>query len=88
MPGGAPGRADDVAAAILTFVNTDIMAEGRALRADEPFEPAGVDSMALLRIFLFVETEYGFWIPDEDLLPDNVGTVAALARYVARKVAA
>jgi acyl carrier protein len=88
VPGGAPGRADDVAAAILTFVNTDIMAEGRALRADEAFEPAGVDSMALLRIFLFVETEYGFWIPDEDLVPDNVGSVAALARYVARKVAA
>ena len=88
MPGNAHGRADDVAAAILTFVNSDIMAEGRALRAEEPFEPAGVDSMALLRIFLFVETEYGFWIPDEDLIPDNVGSVAALARYVARKVEA
>jgi acyl carrier protein len=78
----------DVAAAILAFVNADIMAEGRAIRADEPFEPAGVDSMALLRIFLFVESEFGFWIPDEDLVPDNVGSVMALARYVARRTAA
>jgi acyl carrier protein len=88
VPGDPAGRIDDVAAAILAFVNTDIMAEDRALRADEPFEPAGIDSMALLRIFLFVESEYGFWIPDEDLVPDNVGSVAALARYVAKRVPA
>jgi acyl carrier protein len=81
-------EARDVAQALLAFVNTDIMANGHAVQADEPLEAAGVDSMALLRIFLFIESEFGFWIPDEDLVPDNVGSVMALARYVSKKAPA
>ena len=73
---------DAVARALTAFVNTAIMARGRPIQADDEFEGAGVDSMALLRVLLFVETEYGFWMPDEDLVMENLASPRALARYI------
>ena len=77
----------EVADALTAFVNANIMADGHSIAADDALGPAGVDSMAMLKIFLFIEAEYGFWIPDEDLVEDNVGSLRALARYVSGKIA-
>src|SRR5918999_326761 len=57
---------DEVAAAITGFVNATIMARGRAVGPDDDFSTSGVDSMGLLKVLLFIETEFGLWIPDED----------------------
>jgi acyl carrier protein len=81
-------RVDRITTALIGFVNTEIMAPGHAIGAGDVLEQAGVDSMGLLKVLLFVEREFGFWIPDEDLVPDNVATVAALAGYVVRRQAA
>ena len=70
---------DTVADALTTFVNTSIMARGRRILPDDDFETVGIDSMALLKILLFVEAEFGFWPPDEDLV-DGQPPVAARAR--------
>jgi len=75
---------DEIVGAIVGFVNTEIMASGHAIGASERFELAGVDSMALLKILLFVEREFGFWMPEEDLVVGNVASPAALGDYVAR----
>jgi acyl carrier protein len=80
--------ADDVARGLVGFINAEIMAPGHALSPDDVLEAAGVDSMALLKVLLFVEREFGFWVPDEDLVEENVATASALARYVARRLAA
>jgi D-alanine--poly(phosphoribitol) ligase subunit 2 len=77
-----------IAERLLEFVNREIMAPGHVLAADERFEAAGVDSMALLKILLFVERDFGFWVPDEDLVEANVTSAATLARYVAGRLAA
>jgi acyl carrier protein len=65
-----------------------ITTEGHAVGANDSLEAAGVDSMALPRVLLFVEAQFGFWIPDEDLAPDTVRSVTSPARYVARALAA
>ena len=76
-------RARDAIADVLTaFVNTSNMARGHPVQPDDDLEVAGVDSMALLRIFLFIEMEFGFWIPDEDLVRENVASTRALANYI------
>ena len=75
---------EGVAGVLTAFVNDHIMARGRAIAPDDDFEAAGVDSMALLKILLFIEAEFGFWIPDEDLVDANVRSSRALATYVAR----
>ena len=74
---------DEIVGGIVGFVNTEIMASGHAIGATDRFELAGVDSMALLKILLFVEREYGFWMPEEDLVAGNVASAAALGNYVA-----
>jgi acyl carrier protein len=76
---------DTVAHALTAYVNASIMARGRPVRPDDDFETAGVDSMALLKILLFVEAEFGFWPPDEDLVAENLRSARALAHYICRR---
>ena len=77
--------ADEVAAAITGFVNANIMARGRPVGPDDDFSTAGVDSMGLLKVLLFIEAEFGVWIPDEDLVEGNVRSSRALAGYLCRQ---
>ena len=70
---------DAIACALTAFVNANIMARGRPVQPDDDFELMGVDSMALLKVLLFVEAEFGFWMPDEDLVAEQPH-VAAGAR--------
>ena len=81
VSGGEPDI-EDVATALTAFVNANIMARGRPIRADDEFESAGVDSMGLLKVLLFIESEFGFWMPDDDLVEENVVSPRALARYI------
>jgi D-alanine--poly(phosphoribitol) ligase subunit 2 len=80
-----PARLDvaEVAAALTAFVNATVV-RGRAMASDDVFEAAGVDSMGLLKVLLFVEERFGFWVPDDDLIEDNVASPRALASYICR----
>ena len=80
-----PLDAAEVAAAITGFVNANIMARGHPVAADDDFTIAGVDSMGLLKVLLFIEAEFGLWIPDEDLVEGNVRSPRALAGYLCRQ---
>lgn len=77
---------DDLAQALVAFVNTHIMASGHPIRPEDSFEGAGIDSLAMLKVLLFIEKEFGFWIPDEDLVDENIGSARALASYVAGRL--
>jgi diaminopimelate decarboxylase len=81
-------RTAEIARGLVGFINGEIMAPGHGVGPDDTLEAAGVDSMALLKVLLFVEREFGFWVPDEDLIEENVATASTLARYVARRLAA
>jgi acyl carrier protein len=83
---GVPGfDPEAVIQNLVTFINTHIMAAGHPIQPDDDLQAAGLDSMALLKVLLFVEAEFGFWIPDEDLMEDNVASVRALASYICRR---
>jgi len=84
-PAPGLGGPDEIAAALAHFINTNIMARGHAVEPDTDLETAGVDSMALLKILLFIEAQYGFWMPDEDLVEENITSVRALANYISRR---
>ena len=74
-----------VAEALTAFVNANIMARGRRLRPDDDFERVGIDSMALLKVLLFVEAEFGFWMPEEDLVAEHLASARTLAHYICRR---
>jgi acyl carrier protein len=73
-----------VAAAIVRFINAEIMASAHPIAADDALAAAGVDSMALLKVLVFLEREFGVWIPDEDLTDDVITSARTLAAYVCR----
>jgi D-alanine--poly(phosphoribitol) ligase subunit 2 len=77
--------AEAVTRSLTDFVNAHIMGRGRPIQPDDTFETAGVDSMGLLKILVFVEAEFGFWMPDEDLREENLASPRALATYICRR---
>lgn len=83
----SPVRPDvgELASALTAFVNATIMARGRPIAPEDDFERAGVDSMGLLKVLLFIEARFGFWLPDEDLVEDNIASSRALAEYICRQ---
>jgi acyl carrier protein len=87
MPAGHLSQLDpeEVARAVTTFINTTIMARSRPVQPDDDLELAGVDSMALLKVLLFIEAQFGFWMPDEDLVEENIKTPRAMAAYICRR---
>lgn len=78
---------EEVAKAVTDFINATIMARSHPVQPDDDLEVAGLDSMALLKVLLFVEARFGFWMPDEDLVAENIRTPRAMARYICRRSA-
>ena len=76
-----------VTAAVVLFLNTQIMAASHPIAADDGLEAAGVDSMALLKVLVFLERDYGVWVPDEDLTADVIASARTLAAYICRHTA-
>lgn len=44
-----------------------------------------VDSTGVLEIVAFLESQFGIEIEDEEIVPENLDTVAGIAAYVDRK---
>jgi acyl carrier protein len=84
-PATTPDGRSDVVTALATFINGTIMAHGHPVQPDDDLEKAGVDSMAVLKILVFIESRYGFWMPDEDLVEENIASVRAFANYIHRR---
>ena len=60
---------------------------GAGLAADESLTESGVlDSMGVLELITFIEERFGFSVPDEDTLPENLDSVARLVGYVERRL--
>ena len=45
-----------------------------------------IDSMGLVGLIQFIESEFGLQIPDADLNPELFETPASVAEYVARRL--
>ena len=77
-----------VTAAVVSFLTSQIMAASHPIAADDALEVAGVDSMALLKVLVFLERDYGVWVPDEDLTDDVIASARTLATYICRRTPA
>jgi acyl carrier protein len=45
-----------------------------------------IDSMAILKLVLFVEQTFGIEVKDEDLIPENFQSLNSMVEFVERKV--
>lgn len=46
---------------------------------EELFSSGAIDSMAMAQVGVFIETEFGLYIPDPDLTVENMDTVGQMA---------
>jgi acyl carrier protein len=53
---------------------------------DESFLASGViDSLGVMQLVTFIESQLGSKVPDKDLIPDNFDSISRIAAYVGRK---
>lgn len=63
------------------------VSESRRLTADTGLLDAGiVDSIGILEIVSFLEESFAISVRDEDLLPENFGSIASITAFVERKL--
>nr|WP_255703406.1 phosphopantetheine-binding protein [Lysobacter sp. GX 14042] len=48
-------------------------------------ETGVIDSMGVLTVVSWLEEEFGIVVEDEEVVPENLDSIASLAGYVARK---
>ena len=74
-------------AAIRDFLMQEVLYDRqlKELAADENLIEKGLlDSLAILKVVGFCEEEFGIAIPDDEVLPDNMESVRAIAGLVER----
>lgn len=79
---------DEAALRIANFIVNDLEYGGPAtdfLGRDPVRLPEAIDSAALLELATFVEDDFGVQIQDEDIVPENFGTVADVVRLLGEK---
>jgi acyl carrier protein len=52
----------------------------------DPDEPLRIDSLALVRLVAFLETDLGIRIEDEELIAENFATLRTLGELIASKI--
>jgi acyl carrier protein len=79
--------ADDVQRRVKEFISTNFyVTDPLLLEPDAPLVENGVvDSTGILEVISFLETEFAVRIADDEMLPENLGTIARIAAFVARK---
>ena len=80
---------NEVASRIHTFVEDDLlMGQGVEFDGDDSLLEEGIiDSLGLLDVVTFIETEFGISVDDADVTLDNFGSVNTIASYVESKKA-
>jgi len=69
---------------LLDFMRSEVFAPDLELTVETDLIASGFDSMSLVRVLLFIETTYGFWIPQSEINADALQNIRALAATVAR----
>ena len=69
---------------LLGFLQREVFAPGIAVTQETDLLAAGFDSVSLVRLLLFVETTYGFWIPEAEITTTALSNVRSLAATVSR----
>lgn len=70
------------------FISSDLLFDRPGVQVPDDRDLFGeglVDSLGLMRLVAHLEETYRIRVTDEDLVPENFGTVAALAQFVASR---
>jgi acyl carrier protein len=79
----------DISHDIKTFIVRRFIRDRHQLGDDDHLLGTGViDSLGILDLLAYLQTQFAIVIADDELLPDNFASVARLTRFVTQKLAA
>jgi acyl carrier protein len=68
------------------IVDNFLFGDDRHLRDDSPFLEEGIiDSTGIMELVAFFEQEFSLSIGDEELIPENLGSIALTTSFLERK---
>src|ERR1051325_2077668 len=85
--GGPPARASmveprEVELRLLTFLRREVFSPQMTVTEETDLIAAGFDSLSLVRLLLFVEQNYGVWVPAAQITAETLRNVRSLATIV------
>ena len=66
------------------FEELIFVAEPKQFSDDDDLLEAGLDSMGIMRLIMFIEDSYSITLPDTEIEPDNVQSFNALEQWINR----
>lgn len=80
----------DIKTTVRRYIEEDILMGGASSFADSDsfIDHRIVDSTGFLEIIAFLEDTYGLVVADDEMLPQNLGSLDHIDAYVQRKLAA
>ena len=81
-------NAESIIEMVRQFIVTNFLfGDGRQLQDDTSFLQSGIiDSTGMLELITYLEETFGIKIQDNELVPENLDSLARVAAFVARKV--
>lgn len=72
------------------FITTNFYVPDPSALGDETslLDQGIIDSTGVLELTAFLESKFGIQVADDELVPENLDSIAALVAYVGRKSAA
>ena len=78
---------EDIKIAVRQFIIENFLfEEDENLKDDTSFLESGIiDSTGVLEMVTFLEETYDIHVEDEDMIPENLDSLEAIAQYITRK---
>jgi acyl carrier protein len=78
----------DITNRIRAFIKQNFFVSGDLADDVSLLDRGIIDSTGVLELVAFLETEFGVRVLDEEMLPENLDSVARIAAYLERKKSA
>lgn len=77
----------DIITTVRNFIIKNFLfEEGQNLKEETSFLENGIiDSTGILELVAFMEETYGITVDDEELIPENLDSIASLVQYIRKK---
>jgi len=80
----SPG-ADEMTRQLTAYILSDVLLDSSQTKLaadDDLLEDGLVDSLGVMRLIAFIESEFGFAVPPEDVTVDSFMSVSAIVTYL------
>ncbi|MEO8353578.1 MAG: phosphopantetheine-binding protein [Chthoniobacteraceae bacterium] len=85
MPQDAPSPPKTLEDQLLTLVSERLIDARSGFDLDSNLYEAGLDSMAIMRLLVLVEEEFGVFIPESELTRENFSSVRHLVHLISER---